>query len=46
MKLYSIEYTEFSEEPYAWVLGELALININLIVGKNATGKSRVFKNN
>lgn len=44
MKLYSIEYTEFSNEPYAWVLGELALININLIVGKNATGKSRVLR--
>lgn len=44
MKLYSIEYTEFGEETFAWVLNELALIDINLIVGKNATGKSRVLR--
>lgn len=44
MKLHSIEYIEFKEEPYAWVIDEIFFININLIVGKNATGKSRVLR--
>jgi AAA15 family ATPase/GTPase len=44
MKLHSIEYTEFKEQTYAWILDDLSLININLIVGKNATGKSRLLR--
>lgn len=44
MRLYSIEYSEYKDEAYSWNLEELNLININLIVGKNATGKSRVLR--
>jgi predicted ATPase len=44
MRLHSIAYTEYEEETYAWQLDELSLIEINLIVGKNATGKSRVLR--
>lgn len=44
MQLYSIEYSEFKEETYRWSLEELTLINLNLIVGKNATGKSRILR--
>lgn len=44
MRLYSIEYTEFKEETYRWSLEELTLINLNLIVGRNATGKSRILR--
>jgi energy-coupling factor transporter ATP-binding protein EcfA2 len=44
MKLHSITYTEYENETYAWILDELSLIDINLIVGKNATGKSRVLR--
>lgn len=44
MKLHSINYTEYEGETFAWRLDELTLIDINLIVGKNATGKSRVLR--
>lgn len=44
MKLESIIYTEFDEKPYAWRLDEFEFSNINLMVGKNATGKSRVLR--
>lgn len=44
MKLHSIAYTEFENEVYEWQLDEFELANINLIVGKNATGKSRVLR--
>ena len=44
MRLHSIEYSEYKDETYRWDLENLNLININLIVGKNATGKSRVLR--
>jgi hypothetical protein len=44
MKLHSIAYTEYDGEAYSWQLDEFVLSNINLIVGKNATGKSRLLK--
>lgn len=44
MRLESIEYLEFKDEQYAWKLEELTFKDINLIVGKNATGKSRVLR--
>ena len=46
MRLYSIEYTEYAEHPYTWSLNDLTLININLIVGRNAVGKTPHFENN
>jgi predicted ATPase len=44
MRLYSIEYSEFKEESFKWSISDLTFININLLVGKNATGKSRVLR--
>jgi predicted ATPase len=44
MRLYSIEYTEYDERTYKWSLEELTFINFNLIVGKNAVGKSRILR--
>jgi predicted ATPase len=44
MRLYSIEYSEYKEETFRWNLEELSLININLVVGRNATGKSRLLR--
>ena len=41
MKLQKISYVEFEGLPSEWRLDDLVLGNINLIVGKNATGKSR-----
>lgn len=41
MFLKSIEYTQFEETPRLWKLEGCTLGNINLIVGKNATGKSK-----
>jgi hypothetical protein len=41
MKLKSVSYSEFRGEPSEWVLDELTLEDANLLVGKNATGKSR-----
>jgi energy-coupling factor transporter ATP-binding protein EcfA2 len=41
MRLESIKYSEYFGEPKEWVLDELQLDNINLIVGKNASGKTR-----
>ena len=42
MFLESIKYAEFERTRREWKLEEFALDNINLIVGKNATGKSRI----
>ncbi len=42
MKLQSINYTEYKKDPKQWVLSGLALGSINLIVGKNASGKTRI----
>src|SRR6266481_8634292 len=44
MRLHSIEYTEYGDQPFRWSLEELTLININLIVGKNSSGKSRLLR--
>lgn len=44
MRLYSIEYSEFKEESFNWSISDLTFININLLVGKNATGKSRLLR--
>lgn len=43
MKLYKLNYRENSDNPKAnfWEIKDLILGNLNLIVGKNATGKSR-----
>jgi hypothetical protein len=41
MRLSSIQYTEWEELPKVWRLDGLALHEINLLVGKNSTGKSR-----
>jgi energy-coupling factor transporter ATP-binding protein EcfA2 len=44
MRLHSVQYTEFSDRPYAWVLDEFTLIDTNLVVGRNAVGKSRLLR--
>jgi energy-coupling factor transporter ATP-binding protein EcfA2 len=40
MILRKIDYHEFNEKPNYWALKELSLEKINLLVGKNATGKT------
>jgi energy-coupling factor transporter ATP-binding protein EcfA2 len=44
MRLHSLQYVEFSDRPYAWRLEEFTLININLVVGRNAIGKTRLLR--
>lgn len=44
MKLHSITYTEYEDKEFAWKIDAIDFININLIVGKNSTGKSRVLR--
>jgi len=41
MKLTAFEYNEFAGTPDEWHLHRFQLADINLVVGKNATGKSR-----
>jgi hypothetical protein len=41
MRLTSIEYSEYVGQPNEWRLEKTALRDINLIVGKNASGKTR-----
>jgi energy-coupling factor transporter ATP-binding protein EcfA2 len=41
MIIKSIKYSQFANKPQAWHLDEVTLGPINLIVGKNATGKTR-----
>jgi len=41
MKLKSIEYSQYNNEPEEWQLEGCTFNDINLIVGKNATGKTR-----
>lgn len=41
MFLESIDYSQFERTPMVWKLEQCIFGNINLIVGKNATGKSR-----
>ena len=42
MKLKSIQYSQYAEQPREWRLEDCTLGDINLIVGKNATGKTKV----
>ena len=42
MKLVALEFSEFRGEPREWVLEGASFVNINLIVGKNASGKTRL----
>src|SRR6266446_4110350 len=42
MRLKSLEYVEHAVEPQEWTLTGLTLGDINLLVGKNASGKSRI----
>ena len=41
MILKKLSYSEFKTQPSEWVLDDCTFGNINLIVGKNATGKTR-----
>jgi energy-coupling factor transporter ATP-binding protein EcfA2 len=42
MRLRSIKYTEWEGTPQEWKLEGISLGDINLLVGKNASGKSRI----
>ncbi len=44
MRLQSIKYEEFEGGDQEWILEGLTLGSINLLVGKNATGKSRTLR--
>lgn len=41
MRLRSLNYAQFEGQPKQWRLEGLSLENVNLLVGKNASGKSR-----
>jgi energy-coupling factor transporter ATP-binding protein EcfA2 len=41
MQLESITYAQFERQPEEWGITDFSFDNINLIVGRNATGKSR-----
>ncbi|MEE3719385.1 hypothetical protein V2H45_21825 [Tumidithrix elongata RA019] len=41
MRLKSVSYSEFLNEPKEWSISDFTLEPINLVVGKNATGKTR-----
>lgn len=42
IRLESLSFTEFLNDPKEWRLEEITFDQINLIVGKNASGKSRL----
>lgn len=42
MRLSSIEYTEFPDDDREWKLVRVDLAPINLLVGRNSTGKTRI----
>ncbi len=42
MSLVKLSYTEFEGEPRHWEILDATFSNINLIVGKNASGKTRL----
>jgi len=42
MSLIKLTYSEFDGEPQHWSISDTTFININLIVGKNSSGKSRL----
>jgi hypothetical protein len=41
MKLISLNYAQFEGQPRQWRLSDLSLGNVNLLVGRNASGKTR-----
>lgn len=41
MQLEALTYTQFEGKPEEWSIRDFSFGNINLVVGKNATGKSR-----
>jgi energy-coupling factor transporter ATP-binding protein EcfA2 len=41
MRLNKIKYSQFDNKPREWILEQFDLGSINLIVGKNASGKSK-----
>jgi len=42
MKLESLAFTQFPGQPAEWSVEKFTLGQINLIVGRNATGKTRL----
>ena len=42
MSLIKLSYFEYEGEQRYWEIAEVTFSNINLIVGKNASGKSRL----
>lgn len=42
MRLKSIEYSEYKGQENEWTLDKLSLGAVNLVVGKNASGKTRI----
>ncbi len=44
MLIKSLEYSEYNGNPKSWKVSGLESGNINLVVGKNASGKSRVMR--
>lgn len=42
MQMKSIKYVQFEKSTREWGIDDFSLGNINLIVGKNATGKSKI----
>lgn len=42
MRLKSLEYSEYGGSPEQWTMRGLTLGDVNLLVGKNASGKSRI----
>ncbi len=41
MKLKSIQFTEYEDKPKQWRLEDCTLSDMDIIVGQNATGKTR-----
>lgn len=41
MRLESLKYSEYPGTPSEWSISDFSLTNINLLVGKNAAGKTR-----
>lgn len=42
MRLKSLEYSQYTGRPQEWTLRGLTLGDVNLLVGRNASGKSRI----
>lgn len=42
MKLKRINYSQYEGKPHEWAVRDLGLGDLNLIVGKNATGKTKI----